>query len=304
MRYTLILTTLLLLGLNMLSAQALRQIPLDRILVASHRGDWHYTPENSLAGIILTNKAGVSILETDIRLTSDDELILMHDYTLDRTTTGKGRVEEIAYSEIATLYLRNGQGSPTKHRVPKLAEVLDSVGNKMLIYMDKAHQDPKGKPKGYKIRKILELLKVKNMLGQAIFVLSYPYKEAKEIFGNELEQVNYIPVIAESIPNLKAYVDEYLQKLKPVAFQFRIASTDEFAFSLLPKVRAAGSRCFVAATWANHTAGHDDLVSLQKPDEGWGWLFRQGFDIIETNYYERLLEYIHILDGNPLPTRR
>lgn len=283
---------LLTLASHTLTGQALRSVPKEQILVAAHRGDWHYTPENSLEGIALAKQAGVHILETDVRLTADDSLILMHDYTLERTTTGRGKVEDIPYSQIAELYLRNGQGSPTPYRVPTLSSTLDLAGDKMLIYFDKAHQDPRGKPKGYKIKKILELLRAKGMLELGVFVLSYSYSEAKEIFGDDLERVNYIPVISESIPQLEQYVDEYIQKLRPVAFQFRVASVDELAFKLLPKVKASGSRCFVAATWAHHTAGHDDLVSLRTPDAGWGWLIEQGFDIIETNYYERLLSYL------------
>ena len=74
-------------------AQSLRSAPKGRVLVAAHRGDWYYSPENSLAGFKLAINAGVDILETDVRLTSDSTLIIMHDYTLERTTTGSGRVD-------------------------------------------------------------------------------------------------------------------------------------------------------------------------------------------------------------------
>lgn len=279
-------------------SQALRNIPKSEVLVAAHRGDWHYTPENSLEGIKLAMKSGARILETDVRLTADDSLVLMHDYTLDRTTTGKGRVEELPYSYISQVYLRNGQGSPTKYRVPLLSTALDVVKDKMYIYFDKAHYDPKGKSKGYTIKKILGLLRAKNMLSQGIFVLSYTYDEAKAIFGEDLERVNYIPVIEDKIPNLEQYVNQYLSLLKPVAFQFRIASLDNKAYQLLPHIKKSDARCFIAATWEHHTAGHDDIRSImESPDAGWGWLIREGFDIIETNYYENLLYYLRNLNS-------
>lgn len=274
-------------------AQSFRKIPNEYVMVAAHRGDWHFAPENSLKGIELCLKKGVDILETDVRLTLDDKLILMHDYTLDRTTSGKGKVEEVAYDSIAKLFLRNGQNSITQHKIPTLEQVLELTQDKMFIYFDKAHQDPKGKPKGYKIKKILALLKEKNLLEQGVFVLDFPYQTAKEIFGEDLEKVNYVPVVSDKVENLENYVEEYINKLNPVAFQFRIASTDDISYKILPKIKASKSKCFVAATWKEHTAQHDDEASLSDPSKGWGWLVEQGFNIIETNYYEQLLDFLN-----------
>lgn len=275
-----------------LSAQRLREISNDVVMVAAHRGDWYHTPENSLHGIRLCMDRGVDMLETDIRLTQDDQLVLMHDYTLDRTTTGKGEVSEKKYQELLPLRLKNIHNIETQHRIPRLDEVLDLTQNKMLIYFDKAHQDPKGKPKGYKIKRIIALLKEKNLLKQGVFVLDFPYATAKEIFGEDLEKVNYIPVIDDRIENLETYVDEYLVKLNPVAFQFRIKSVEDKSYQLIPKIKQSGAKLFVAATWQHHTANHDDTISLENPQKGWGWLLDKGFNIIETNYYRELLDFL------------
>ena len=58
------------------------------VLVAAHRGDWRNYPENSLEGINSAIEMGVDIVELDLQCTKDSVLILMHDNTLDRTTTG------------------------------------------------------------------------------------------------------------------------------------------------------------------------------------------------------------------------
>lgn len=283
------LTLALVLSSTLTYAQSLRTAPKGRVLVAAHRGDWHYTPENSLAGFQLAIEAGVDILETDVRLTSDSILIIMHDYTLERTTTGSGRVEETSYQTIRELRLKNAQGSRTEHPIPTLEQVLDLCKGRMLVYFDKAHQDPKGMSEGYKVRRILDLLREKGMLEQGVFVLPWRYDKAKRIFGDDLERVNYIPVISSKIERLDEYVNEWIEKLRPVAFQFRIAVGEADVYAQLSKVRASGSRCFVAATWHDHTMGHDDQLSLSSPEKGWGWLMNEGFDIIETNYYRELI---------------
>ena len=62
------------------------------VIVASHRGDWRNYPENSLEAIDNAIKMGVDIVELDVQRTKDGQLILMHDPTLDRTSTGKGKI--------------------------------------------------------------------------------------------------------------------------------------------------------------------------------------------------------------------
>ena len=61
-----------------------------KVLVACHRGDWRNWPENSLAAIESVIGMGADIVEIDLALTSDSVLVVCHDRTLNRTTTGKG----------------------------------------------------------------------------------------------------------------------------------------------------------------------------------------------------------------------
>ncbi|MBQ7892930.1 MAG: glycerophosphodiester phosphodiesterase family protein, partial [Alistipes sp.] len=67
------------------------------VLVASHRGDWRNYPENSIPAIESVIRMGVDIMELDLKLTKDSVLVLCHDHTIDRTTSGKGRVRDITY---------------------------------------------------------------------------------------------------------------------------------------------------------------------------------------------------------------
>ena len=64
------------------------------VLVAAHRGDWRNAPENSIQAIKNCIEMGVDMVEIDVRMTKDSALVLMHDNTIDRTTTGEGKVSE------------------------------------------------------------------------------------------------------------------------------------------------------------------------------------------------------------------
>lgn len=232
-------------------------------------------------------------METDVQLTKDDQVVIMHDTTLDRCTTGRGKISDLTLSEVKKVNLINNLNGKTNLTVPTLDEYLQISKGKLILYLDKAGNEKPGTPKGYKIKKILEVLKKHDALHETLFVLNYSYSEAKTIFGDDLEKVIYVPVIEDGIKNLSDYVDEYLVKLKPVAFQFRIKSLEGEAYQQLEKVLNSSSKAFVAATWTHHTAHHDDYRSLfESPDVGWGWLIKQGFRVIETNYPKDLLLYL------------
>lgn len=96
-------------------------------LIAAHRGGAGLAPENSLTAFRGALALGVDALEFDVHLTADGEPIVIHDATLDRTTTGHGPVGEATLAQVRALRLRAGDRTVTTEPVPVLAEVLDLV---------------------------------------------------------------------------------------------------------------------------------------------------------------------------------
>lgn len=95
--------------------------------VAAHRGGALLWPENSLTAFRNALSLGVDYLETDVHLTADGEPVVLHDPTLDRTTTGTGAVRATSAADVARLRLRGLDGAPTADGVPTLAAFLDLV---------------------------------------------------------------------------------------------------------------------------------------------------------------------------------
>ncbi len=73
------------------------------IYVAAHRGLSEKYPENTVDAFRAAIEAGVDQIETDVRITKDGELVLIHDARVDRTTDGKGLVSEMTLSELQAL---------------------------------------------------------------------------------------------------------------------------------------------------------------------------------------------------------
>ena len=80
------------------------------VVVVSHRGDWRNYPENSLPAIESVIRMGVDMMELDLKMTRDSVLVLCHDGTLDRTTTGSGPVSKYTYAELQQFDLKRGHG--------------------------------------------------------------------------------------------------------------------------------------------------------------------------------------------------
>ena len=83
-------------------------------LVLAHRGGLGDYDDNAVGGFADALAHGILGAETDVRLTKDGELVMMHDPTVDRTTDGTGRVDEMTLAEATALRLkRSGENVPT-----------------------------------------------------------------------------------------------------------------------------------------------------------------------------------------------
>jgi len=100
------------------------------VVISAHRAQSaEDQPENSIAAIEATGRAipGV-IVEIDAALTRDGALVLMHDDTLERTTTGKGQVADLTVAEVRRSRLEATNGAVTDAPPPTLREALDAAG--------------------------------------------------------------------------------------------------------------------------------------------------------------------------------
>lgn len=106
-------------------------VALDRVVAIAHRGGSRLRPENTLAAFDHALSLDVDGLECDVRLSSDGEVVVIHDDSLDRTTDATGAVSARTAAELARVDagFRFGEddGFPFRGRqigIPRLAEVL------------------------------------------------------------------------------------------------------------------------------------------------------------------------------------
>lgn len=93
--------------------------------VCAHRGAMQSHPENTVAAFKEAIRLGAQMIEFDVRLTKDNELIIMHDETVDRTTNGTGFVSELTLSELRKLDAGSWKSKEfAGEKVPTLKEAL------------------------------------------------------------------------------------------------------------------------------------------------------------------------------------
>lgn len=100
------------------------------MLIHGHRGARFEAPENTIPGFRYAVELGLRAIEFDIHLTRDEQLVIIHDATVDRTTNGRGAVADLTFAEIRALDARSIFPEwPEPCIVPTFSEVMDVVGH-------------------------------------------------------------------------------------------------------------------------------------------------------------------------------
>ena len=126
-----------------------------RPLVFAHRGGGGLIPENTLEAFVYSARMGVDVLELDIHSTADGTLVVMHDAAVDRTTDGRGRVNELTLEAVKKLdagYIFSpdgGQTFPFRGKgitAPTLQEIFDALPEMTFNIEPKQHTPSIVKP--------------------------------------------------------------------------------------------------------------------------------------------------------------
>ena len=253
------------------------------ILVISHRGDWRNAPENSLQAIRNCIEMGVDIVEIDIQKTKDGQLVLMHDNTLDRTTTGKGRVSDWTLDSLKTLFLRDGIGHATYHKIPTLKEAMLEAKGRIMVNLDKCYDY------------FPEAFKILEATATTDHVILKGYNktvdQVKLYLKDYLPKIYFMPIINLDVPGAAATLNDFQKNMKPVAVELVFASDTSKVLSQLDVIKQRGSRVWINSLWGNLCANHDDERAVNDLAGTYGWILQKGANMIQTDRPAMLLKY-------------
>ena len=106
-------------------------------VIFAHRGASGYAPENTLAAFNRALTLGAEAIELDVKLTCDGEVVVLHDQTVDRTTSGHGDLREFSLAQLQELDAGiHFSAQFTGEKVPTLEQVFKLLGRKLFINIE------------------------------------------------------------------------------------------------------------------------------------------------------------------------
>lgn len=230
--------------------------PVPRI--CHHRGATRFAPENSLQSLDHSIRLGADFIELDIRTSKDGVPFLLHDRTLERTTTAKGPIAWRTAGELKEVMLRPRPDQGEPEPIPTLDDFLTHVGDKIELYIDAKEIAPAA---------LVEALKKHGLIDRSIVYQGADYLEELRALEPKLRRMPPLDSAEE--------IDGLVERVAPYAFDadWKILSVD-----LIERCHTRGVKVFSDALgW--HERGKD---------------YRQaavmGLDVIQTDWPLRVLE--------------
>lgn len=138
--------------------------------IIGHRGARNIWAENSLSGFRNTCGLGVDAVELDVHLSSDGEIMVIHDPLLERTTDHKGPVAHLSRAALAKVKLDDTLGET----IPTLPEVLDIFGPTGIELEIEMKMDAYGNPYPGLLDKVIALVEARNMASRVVLTCFVP----------------------------------------------------------------------------------------------------------------------------------
>ncbi len=232
-----------------------------RVVAISHRGEHLERPENTIPAFQEAIRVGADFIEVDVQTTADGKLVLSHDATVDRCTTGQGRVSAMTFDQVEALDAGIKKGAQfTGTKIPTFDEVLDLARGKIGIYVD-----------------------IKNATAQDLVT---------HIDGHGMTEnvVMYCkPTLCKDIQNLNP-------KFKVMPESATVEHSQMLVDLLHPKVIAFGAGDFkpeiIAVSKQANAEVYVDRMGNTDAPEGWQSAIDAGADGIQTDRPGPLVEYL------------
>ena len=259
------------------------------IVVISHRGDWRNYPENSIPAIESIIRMGVDMMELDVKMTKDSVLVLMHDKTVDRMTTGKGKVSDITYAELQEMKMKRAHNVATDSiRVPTLREALLCCKDRILVNVDHAYPYYK---------EIVELANELGVTGQVLMKGKSNIDKVNADMAPYEHNLLYMPIIDINKEKGKKLFAEYIERgVVPMAFEVCWQKNGEEMENCVAEIKKMGSKLWVNTFWPSVCGGfgNDDDAALEaaNPADVYKQYIDMGATMIQTDRPQMLIEYL------------
>jgi len=241
-------------------------------LVSAHRGGpVPGYPENALKTFQYSVDAGAAIIECDIRYSKDGVLVLMHDRSLNRTSTGEGLVSDYTLEELKRIELIDMNGTPTGDEIPTLKETLEWARDKAVLHLDIKD--------GIEPSHVVQEIRQANAQGFSV-VIVYSFEK----------MMQYYHLDPDLMMSVTARSPEEIQRLKEFDISMKnlkiFVGVSEPDLSVYEELHNLKRYCILGTmhNLDNRALKHGVMVYQE--------LYRNGADILSTDNVELVVEAI------------
>ncbi len=256
----------------------------DNVYVAAHRGWSEKYPENTMESFRAAVELGVDQLEFDVRITKDNELVIIHDATVDRTTDGTGLVCDFTLAELRQLDAGAHKGEKFRGcRIPTLIEFMEFVKDKDTLTLDvelKEYPTPGREALAYEVcDRIIQIMEDYGF-GQRIVLNTFSGKLHEYIFGKygkKYYQHSFYPTHELGECTIDPYSYAYCCCMFPIEEGESMAPKAEFEKMIARGVQPwVGAGVKTEALVAEAVARGTHLITCNNPDEILEYLRKMG----------------------------
>lgn len=234
-------------------------------LVSVHRGgkDIVNYPENCLETLQFVNDSINAVYEIDVAQTKDSVLVLMHDNSIDRTTTGSGLIKNKTYKELQDYYLIDDFNNQTNFKIPKFDAVLDwAIKNDVILTIDiKRSVD---------VKDVIEAVKEANAEDISI-IITYDLEQSLKVYELAPELMQSV-----SARNQREF-DGLLASGIPTKNMLAFTGTRLSSDTLYHNIHAKGIRTILG------TLGNLDNQAAARGDHLYNTWKEKGIDVFATD---------------------
>lgn len=245
-----------------LAASLRKDAPTGPLLSAHRGGPAPGYPENALATFERALRYAPALIECDVRMTRDSVLVLMHDETLDRTTTGTGEVSDATFAELRGLLLKDNLGITTPFRIPTLSETLAWAAGRAVLTLDVK--------RGVPPRRVVDAIRRLGAEGQAIIIV-YDFEDLLRY--HQLAPELVISASADTVEEVEILMASGVDLSRLIVF----TGVGEMNAAVVERLHARNIRAMLG------TFGTVDRRAEQAGAEVYQAFIDRGIDVIATD---------------------
>lgn len=190
-------------------------------IIFGHRGASISAPENTLSAFELALQQGASAVELDVMLSKDEQVMVIHDPSVDRTTNGNGRVSEMDCAQLKQLDAGTHFPKYKGERIPTLDEVFDLTQRKFLVNIELKNLHS---VKDRLVEKVVDLV-VKRKMEETIIFSSYLPANIKKV----RKMLPHVPAALLVYDGLIGWLEltDFFRWLSPTYIHPNLSQVDE-----------------------------------------------------------------------------